>query len=751
MLFDGLRDHGIIGFARTFSHLFGIRPPLISALPVPFYVVFGREFDPRFLIGAGFVILISIYLFRIAESFWSPKEGLLAVAILQTMPLVYGLSRQFVVEYGLATLVVMWIYYFHVQPVSGVWPIARLGLLLGLGLLMKVSFPLYIAAPAAVQAVLAIRRRVDWRDRAATIARFGCILLVGGLTAGIWYVPNWQTVTAFAHSAYNGTVAADYGSAHVFAARVLLDYFVVVTSGTLSTWYSCLLVLASAAWLLLPKRPGCSRIGRGWLLAMWAAVPLVVLASSPNKEIRYLAPLLPVAALWLSRTVIAFCPPRRLVAASALLLAVPVFAYACSSFPFGRGIPGFAVGRFQVWSPHLAWFAVAPGDAGAWQQSEIIDTICHGPDPPREGDRLLVLLSHQYLNIENLGYMALRAGCRLQMIGVAGDITTPDQLQRWMDQVRPKYVLLVPRVPEPELAPPFANPMKNEAERLITSDSDFQQIYRASLGATGAECLLYRREPVILARDTLAWAVDGSVPGSRDVGFGSRFLLHGVLLTPRDQGLQMELFWESLAEQPLRYFVFVHLIDQSGKILAQADYEQVPGARASPRMAQAGQIWRDTVPLSGDKLRGATGIAFGIWEPPQTFLPPDRGDRDWDNRRLILSVPRDLRRPASAVSAHYEGRLEYAGCDGISGWAWDALVPDVQVRIRILNDGKLLMTLIADRARPDLKAAGKGNGAHAFVSELPATLKDGRPHTIAAKTSDSDFELPNSPQHLTCK
>jgi hypothetical protein len=86
MLFDGLRDHGIIGFARTFSHLFGIRPPLISALPVPFYVVFGREFDPRFLIGAGFVILISIYLFRIAESFWSPKEGLLAVAILQTMP-----------------------------------------------------------------------------------------------------------------------------------------------------------------------------------------------------------------------------------------------------------------------------------------------------------------------------------------------------------------------------------------------------------------------------------------------------------------------------------------------------------------------------------------------------------------------------------------------------------------------------------------------------------------------------------------
>jgi len=57
------------------------------------------------------------------------------------MPLMYGLSRQFLVDYGLATLVAMWIFYFHLRPTSGVWPIARLGLLLGLGLLMKFTFP----------------------------------------------------------------------------------------------------------------------------------------------------------------------------------------------------------------------------------------------------------------------------------------------------------------------------------------------------------------------------------------------------------------------------------------------------------------------------------------------------------------------------------------------------------------------------------------------------------------------------------
>jgi hypothetical protein len=146
-------------------------------------------------------------------------------------------------------------------------------------------------------------------------------------------------------------------------------------------------------------------------------------------------------------------------------------------------------------------------------------------------------------------------------------------------------------------------------------------------------------EPVIPTRDALVSAADQSVPGGRDVRFGGRFLLRGAVLAPKDGNLQMELFWESLVEQPLKYFVFVHLIDQHGKLLAQADYEQSPGARTAPRLAKAGEIWRDIVPLSGDQLRGATGIAFGIWEPPGTFLAPDRGDRDWDSRRLILPVP----------------------------------------------------------------------------------------------------------------
>src|ERR1035438_3066354 len=117
-----------------------------------------------------------------------------------------------------------------------------------------------------------------------------------------------------------------------------------------------------------------------------------------------------------------------------------------------------------------------------------------------------------------------------------------------------------------------------------------------------------------------------------------------------------------------------------------------------------------------------------------TFLRADRGDRDWDNRRLILPVPSDWRRPVSAAPAHYEGSFDHAGCDMIAGWAWNASVPNAQVKIRILDDGKPLMTLTADRPRPDLSVAGKGNGAHAFFFDVPAALKDGRSHSIVATT-----------------
>jgi hypothetical protein len=146
-------------------------------------------------------------------------------------------------------------------------------------------------------------------------------------------------------------------------------------------------------------------------------------------------------------------------------------------------------------------------------------------------------------------------------------------------------------------------------------------------------------KPVLQTQADLIDEMNLSVSGPRDVRFGDKFVLRSTLLSAKDGGLQMRLFWESLAEQPLKYIVFVHVIGQSGKIVSQKDYRQDPGSQISTRLVKSGQIWRDTIQFTRAQLSGATEIAFGLLEPPETFLTPDRGDRDWNNRRLVVPLP----------------------------------------------------------------------------------------------------------------
>ena len=119
--------------------------------------------------------------------------------------------------------------------------------------------------------------------------------------------------------------------------------------------------------------------------------------------------------------------------------------------------------------------------------------------------------------------------------------------------------------------------------------------------------------------------------------------------------------------------------------------------------------------------------------------------------RVIDHVKLDHAFGQLEAQRRYEGHLDHAGCDAIAGWAWNQGAPDVPLEVHLLSDGNPLITLTARILRPDLKTAGKGNGAHAFEWETPASLKDGRGHTITATTGDPQIELLESPQRVTCR
>ena len=98
----------------------------------------------------------------------------------------------------------------------------------------------------------------------------------------------------------------------------------------------------------------------------------------------------------------------------------------------------------------------------------------------------------------------------------------------------------------------------------------------------------------------------------------------------------------------------------------------------------------------------------------------------------------------------YEGSLDTADCELISGWAWDTTQPDSAINVDVYDDTTLLGTVAADQFRGWLHDAGYGNGQHGFVCLTPAELKDGRPHAVSVRISGTNITLRHAPQIVTC-
>jgi hypothetical protein len=102
--------------------------------------------------------------------------------------------------------------------------------------------------------------------------------------------------------------------------------------------------------------------------------------------------------------------------------------------------------------------------------------------------------------------------------------------------------------------------------------------------------------------------------------FGSAFLLSAVSLSDQlraGDSLTVSLYWQSVAKTDKDYTVFVHLLDASGKVVAQIDSQPRGGAYPTS-IWDAGEIIRDDYGLSLPKglSDGEYKIEIGAYEYP---------------------------------------------------------------------------------------------------------------------------------------
>jgi hypothetical protein len=93
--------------------------------------------------------------------------------------------------------------------------------------------------------------------------------------------------------------------------------------------------------------------------------------------------------------------------------------------------------------------------------------------------------------------------------------------------------------------------------------------------------------------------------------------------------------------------------------------------------------------------------------------------------------------PTAAQRSGLDGRLEQVRDGIVAGWAFDWSDPSRRVEVNVLVDGEMVARTTADMPRPALVREGLGDGRHGFYVELPARLRDGGVHTIAAVFSAS--------------
>jgi hypothetical protein len=118
------------------------------------------------------------------------------------------------------------------------------------------------------------------------------------------------------------------------------------------------------------------------------------------------------------------------------------------------------------------------------------------------------------------------------------------------------------------------------------------------------------------------------------INFGSLFTLRGLDILCKTDGLHVKLAWESKVTQKLNLTNAIHLVDDQGEILGQADYKQ-PIQRQG---VKSGDIWLDTVLIPAAKLNGnIRGLAIALYDKSGT-LPIDQGTTDWGGHRLIIHI-----------------------------------------------------------------------------------------------------------------
>jgi hypothetical protein len=231
-------------------------------------------------------------------------------------------------------------------------------------MLLKIVFPVFVALPIGA----ALIRSRSWRALARV--SIPCVLL-----AGPWYALHWRATVGYAIASGYGELATAQRTGAIFSLAGISAYLRLVAERGASFYYVAVAACAGAVVLLRRQFQALRRISP---LAWWLA-PFLVFLFGANKDVRYIAPILPAFALAAACLLDSALERWRLVIPVVLpvILAFPLVSLLAVSFHWPYAAPDLGYAIYY--------------DPNTWLQDEILRTISDSA-LVRPGEKKLVLL-----------------------------------------------------------------------------------------------------------------------------------------------------------------------------------------------------------------------------------------------------------------------------------------------------------------------------------------------------------------------
>jgi 4-amino-4-deoxy-L-arabinose transferase-like glycosyltransferase len=340
---DALQNAGPGDLFQAIRDTDPARGPLFSILILPFMLLFGDG------VRSGLIpnlVLAPVLYLAAGQIAWivfrNGSARLLAIVFVATMPLIVGLQHEVLQDFVLLTLTTVSVLLLLLgERFQKRRFCVGLGAVMGLGTLTKVTFPLFMVGPLVIvlawiayEQVSARRTASPGPDLRAAAINLGLAALVYAAIIAPWYITNLQPTLDYIESTTSGPAAEGAAPPNPRTLHAVASFTTGLINDQLS-WILGLVFLVSIGFNLPALRRLFRPVVRAEpllrlaVIAAWATIPFLIVATAHNQDYRLMAPALSAMAVIVAGAVAAV--PARGARMAIAAIAVVALVYQTAS------------------------------------------------------------------------------------------------------------------------------------------------------------------------------------------------------------------------------------------------------------------------------------------------------------------------------------------------------------------------------------------------------------------------------------